>query len=409
MTVPSRQSTILSLPILYLALTQLNPSWTQLIKMGIAHCSRALLKPGLCREDQLIPIELESPDQRQLGSRDSDRGVSHSPSIPACPASTYPQPPLTSQGSVSLRGGGQVTLAETSDSTSPHSPSGILLQHVHGAQERRRSETCYQSQIFESLCEIRAFQVGGPPHSQSPPSEERLDGQDRPQRCLFHGTNSPPISQSPSLQSGVRDLPIQVPSFRVVHCSQSVYQNPQASGGNAEVNWHTSSDIHRRHASDGILQQTAHRAGPLHPVPSRECRVYNQQQKVAARPNTRNRISWDDNQLGEDGYQSSRRKDQEYQTGGTEIAQLSQTLSSPPLSINWQAQCYHPSTSDGSSLLSFSSEVSKTSSGNQFPELSVSRSTISPGFRRSSVVGTSSIHVEQEEPDHPASLLNNNF
>ena len=53
--------------------------------------------------------------------------------------------------------------------------------------------------------------------------------------------------------------------------------------------------------------------------------------------------------------------------------------------------------------------MSKTSSGNQLPELSVSRSTISPGFRRSSVVGTSSIHVEQEEPDHPASLLSNNF
>ena len=136
------------------------------------HCSRAWLQPGFCREDQLIPIKLESPDQRQLGSRDSDRGVPHSPSIPACPASTSPQPPLTSQGSVSLGGGGQVTLAETSDSTSPHSPSGILLQHVHGAQERQRSETCYQSQIFESLCEIRAFQDGGPPHSQSPPSEE---------------------------------------------------------------------------------------------------------------------------------------------------------------------------------------------------------------------------------------------
>ena len=115
------------------------------------HCSRALLQPGLCREDQLIPIELESPDQQQLGSRDSDRGVSHSPSIPACPASTSPQSPLTSQGSVSLGGGGQVTLAETSNSTSPHSSSGILLQHVHGAQERRRSENLKYLNHFVKL------------------------------------------------------------------------------------------------------------------------------------------------------------------------------------------------------------------------------------------------------------------
>ena len=156
-----------------------------------------------------------------------------------------------------------------------------------------------------------------------------------------------------------------MPSPWVVHHSQSVYQNPQASGGNVEVNWHTSSDIHRRHAPDDILQQIAHRAGPLHPVPSREYRVYNQQQEVSARSNPRNRISWDDNQLGEDGHQSSRRKDQEYQTGGTEIAQSSQTLSSPPLSINWQAQCYHPSTSDGSSFLLLSSEMSTLEANSQ--------------------------------------------
>ena len=373
-----------------------------------SYCSRALLQPDLCRQDQSISIELESPDQRQLGPRNSDRGVSHSAPIPAYPANNPPQPPLTSRGSVGLGGRGQVTLAETGDSTSPHPSSGILFQHVHGAQERRRSETCHQPQTLEQFCEIRAFQDGRPTHSQSPPLEEQLDGPDRPQRCLFHGTNSPPISQSP-FQSGVRNIPIQVPPFRAVHCPQSVYQNPQTSGGNAEVNRHTSSDIHRRHASNGILQQTAHRAGLRYPIPPREYRVHNQQQKVPPRPNLRNRISGNVNQLSEVGYQPSRWKDQEYQTGGTEIIQSSQTLSSPPLSINWQAQCYHPSTPDGSSLLSLPPEVSKTSSGIQFPELSIPCSVISPGCRRSSVVDTSSFHVEWEEPDHSASLTNNNF
>ena len=149
------------------------------------YCSRALLQPNLCRQNQSISIELESPDQQQLGPRNSDRGVSHSASIPAYPANNRPQPPLTSRRSVGLGGRGQVTLAETGDSTSPHPSSGILFQHVHDAQERRRSETCYQPQTLEPLCEIRAFQDGRPTHSQSPPPEKRLDGQDRPQRRLF--------------------------------------------------------------------------------------------------------------------------------------------------------------------------------------------------------------------------------
>ena len=47
-----------------------------------------------------------------------------------------------------------------------------LFQHVHGPQERWRSETRHQSQIPEQICEIRAFQDGGPAHSQSSSPEE---------------------------------------------------------------------------------------------------------------------------------------------------------------------------------------------------------------------------------------------
>ena len=307
--------------------------------MGIAPIvrSRALLQPGLCRQDQLIPIELESPDQRQLSSRDSDRGVSHSLSIPACPASTSPQSPLTSQGSVSLRGG--VLCSRTNNFHSQinninnHKINVIYNNYNYSSVtciHYKEAKSLLQKQVIQHLLTLpvrfysNMFMVPKKGGGQRPvinlkylnhfvKSEHfKMEGLHTVKTLLrkndwmsnmpFHGTNSPPISQPPSLQSGARNLPIEVPSFRVVYCSQSVYQNPQASGGNAEVNWHTSSDIHRRHASDGILQQTAHRAGPLHPVPSRECRVYNQQQKVAAGPNTRNRISCDDNQLGEDGY-----------------------------------------------------------------------------------------------------------
>ena len=52
--------------------------------------------------------------------------------------------------------------------------------------------------------------------------------------------------------------------------------------------------------------------------------------------------------------------------------------------------------------------MSKTSFGNQFPELSVSHPTISPGLEDLQWWARVS-HMEWEEPDHPASLLNNNF
>ena len=99
-----------------------------------------------------------------------------------------------------------------------------------------------------------------------------------------------------------------MPSIWAVHCPQSVYKNPQISGGDVEVHWHMSGDINRRHTSNGTVQQIAQRASLLNSVPSREHRVYNQQQEVVSRANPRNRIPWDDNKLSENGHKSSRRK-----------------------------------------------------------------------------------------------------
>ena len=52
------------------------------------NCGRSLLQPSFCRQDQRVPIQLESPDWRQLGSRSSNRGISHSSHIQSCSAGT---------------------------------------------------------------------------------------------------------------------------------------------------------------------------------------------------------------------------------------------------------------------------------------------------------------------------------
>ena len=136
------------------------------------NCSKALLQPSLCRQDQLVPIKLESLDQQQLGSRDSDKGISHSSHIQSCPANTTALSSPSPQRSDSFGGRDQITLAETSDSTPPYHTNGVLFQHVHGTQERWRLETCHQPQTSEPIREIRAFQDGGPTDSQSSSSEE---------------------------------------------------------------------------------------------------------------------------------------------------------------------------------------------------------------------------------------------
>ena len=63
----------------------------------------------------------------------------------------------------------------------------------------------------------------------------------------------------------------------------------------------------------------------------------------------------------------------------------------------------------GSSFLLISPDMPETSSGSQFPELPVSCSAMYLGCRRSPVVGTPPIHMEQKEPNHTPNLYDKNL
>ena len=109
--------TILGIPIFPLTLTQPSPTLDSTDGYS-PYCSRGLPQPSLCRQDQLIPIKLESPDSRTLGATDSVRGISHSFLITPCSVNTHSQSSFVSQRSVST---GRCTFAEVSNTT-PSSP-----------------------------------------------------------------------------------------------------------------------------------------------------------------------------------------------------------------------------------------------------------------------------------------------
>ena len=89
-----------------------------------------------------------------------------------------PQPSPVLRGHYIIGGGDTVSPAETGHLSDLNSSRGILLKHVHSAQERWGSETCHQPKVLEQTCEIRAFQDGGPAHSQSSIKERRLELKD---------------------------------------------------------------------------------------------------------------------------------------------------------------------------------------------------------------------------------------
>ena len=128
--------------------------------------------PIIYRQDQPVSIELESINQRSLGYSNSGKGVHHplnhnpSPTVLATPS-----PPINHRN-ISSRGGDPNAVRETSSTEGTSQYEGILFQHVYGPQGRWRSETSHQSETPKQVCGIRAFQNGGPAHSQGLYSEE---------------------------------------------------------------------------------------------------------------------------------------------------------------------------------------------------------------------------------------------
>ena len=89
----------------------------------------------------------------------------------------------------------------------------------------------------EQTCEIRAFQDGGPPHSQSSTKEKQLVD-------LKDGPNSPPTPISTSLQDGEEDISVQLPPLQLVHSPKSIHNDTQTSGGDAQISEHPTGNLH---------------------------------------------------------------------------------------------------------------------------------------------------------------------
>ena len=136
-TVPSHQRTILGLPILHLTLSQTNPPWIQLLKMGIAS-----IAAELCSNQPFAGrISLFQSNWKAL-TNDSwvlemvIKGY-HIPLISNPVQQMLPHcPRLPHKDQIALEDEIKSLLQKKSDSTPPDHTTGVLFQHVHGTQKR---------------------------------------------------------------------------------------------------------------------------------------------------------------------------------------------------------------------------------------------------------------------------------
>ena len=127
----------------------------------------------------------------------------------------------------------------------------FLLPDVPVPPKRRQAETCNKSIKAQPLCEDRALQNRGHSHAERSAKSRRLDGQDRPERCLFYDSHCSGGQRFPQIPMEGPDVSVQLSSVRVVVSPVGLYQDHTASCGNPAGNRPTSDHLHRRYPRHG--------------------------------------------------------------------------------------------------------------------------------------------------------------
>lgn len=162
---------------------------------------------------------------------------------------------LTLKGDCSSRGRDPDALGEAS-----HSVSSYLRVEFYSNMFMVPKKGGDQRPVI-NLKHLNRF-VKSPIYSQNSSSEERLDGQDRSQRCFLHGTNSSSISPPSPFQGGNEDLSVQLSSIWSVHCSQGALKPVVKLLRSIGIHLVTYIDD----MLNGILQDATHRTCLLNPV-----------------------------------------------------------------------------------------------------------------------------------------------
>ena len=208
---------------------------------------------------------------------------------------------------------------------------GLLLSDVSCTKEGRQAETCNKPEETKPVSEDRALQDGRHSHAERPAKSRRLDGQDRPERCIFHDPHGSGGPRIPPLPMEGQSIPVQLPAIRAVIGSVGLYQDYETGSGNLVGVGTASNNLHRRYSDCGRDRVTAKKPHHSSNIPAGKSGVCHQLPQVRTFTNPSDRIPRVCCQLHQDGAQTTRRKDKEIKNEAGKILQ-SHTVSALMLS-----------------------------------------------------------------------------
>ena len=123
----------------------------------------------------------------------------------------------------------------------------VLLPNVLSSKKGWQAETCNKPNAVKPISEGRALQNGRLPYAQRPAKSRRLDGQDRPEGCIFHGPHDRGGQKVPPLPVEGKGVSVQLPTLRSVISPLGLYQDHTAGGNNTKGGRTPHDRLHRQY------------------------------------------------------------------------------------------------------------------------------------------------------------------
>ena len=282
-------------------------------------------------------------------------------------------------------------------------PRGFLLSDVSGSEKRWQAETCDKPETIKPVSEDRALQDGRHSHAERPAKSRRLDGKDRPERCLLHDSHCSGGQRVPQIPMEGSDVPVQLSSVRVVVSPVGLYQDHTAGCGSPAGDRPTYDHLHRRYPRHGGDRVSPQRPCDSSGVPAGEPGVGDKSPQIRTGPLTGNRIPGVHCQLQHNGAEATRGENKENQGRGRQSPAVRHSVSSDPVPTDWEDECGHAGHSDGPPVLQEPPDLPPRGLAGG-SELLLNNSVDKGGERGAGVVERSLHSVEWSE-SHSSQLL----
>ena len=235
------------------------------------------------RKNKILPPKLATSNERSKNPRHCER-MEDTSTHKAKTKETSKTLPLISSGKIDNRPRGSSDAEKRSNLPRPSYQGRIFKQYLCHPKKGQPISSRYKFKKFKPNDSISKVQNGRPQKCEGDAAEERLHGQNRPQRRLLQCCTQQTVATPSKVSVERESLPVPLTLFRHLPSTTDFHQNYENPDFYPEASKHQGSNIFGRHNTAGENSKRDKNSKGDHNLSSAASGICHKSQKILPRP-----------------------------------------------------------------------------------------------------------------------------